>query len=86
MLELFQEFLELQENSGHLDYEEYQERYDELSGRLQAKLKLADKGIEELDDSVDFMQTFEETPESFGEEGLERLRVKENLLVEFSNY
>lgn len=86
MLELFQEFLELQENGGHLDYDEYQERYEELSGRLQAKLKLADKVVEEFSDSVDFMQTFEDTSESFGEEGLERLRTKENLLVELSNY
>lgn len=38
--------------------------------------------IGELDDAIDFMSTFEDMPESFGDEGLERLNRKSEVLNE----
>ncbi|MFB9749891.1 hypothetical protein [Leifsonia shinshuensis] len=77
---LFLDFLELLENGGRLDYEEYHKQYDVLINQLSQQLKLADKVRQEFDDAISFMQTFEFNPESFGDEGLLRLKRKEHLL------
>lgn len=43
--------------------------------------KLIEKLVCELDDAVDFMDTFSEYPdESFGEEGYERVQNKKDLM------